>query len=246
MQPQPFNFHKFIERILAEDGPDHTSLACIPDDAIGKARLLIKENGVLAGVEMAEQIFAYLDPDLETTVFIGDGANVEVGNVVLMVNGSEQSILRAERLVLNCMQRMSGIATLTRQYVEAVQGTKAKILDTRKTTPGFRYLEKWAVRLGGGTNHRFGLSDMLMIKDNHHDFCGGITAAIHRAQAYLQTNNLNIPIEIEVRNLRELEEVLSIGQVQRIMFDNFSPEVMREAVERVKGQYETEASAESL
>jgi nicotinate-nucleotide pyrophosphorylase (carboxylating) len=240
----PFSLDKFIEDILLEDigTGDHSALSCIPATAMGKARLLVKDTGILAGVELAQHIFAKVDPNLQITVFLGDGTAVKHGDVVLTVEGSEQSILQAERIVLNCMQRMSAIATLTHQFVQAIAGTGARILDTRKTTPGFRHIEKWAVRIGGGTNHRFGLYDMIMIKDNHHDFCGGVTKAIERANAYIAEKKLNIKIEIEVRNLAELQEVLKVGKVDRIMFDNFTPQLMLQAVAIVGGRFETEAS----
>ena len=240
----PFSLDKFIEDILLEDigTGDHSALSCIPATAMGKARLLVKDTGILAGVELAQHIFAKVDPNLQITVFLGDGTAVKHGDVVLTVEGSEQSILQAERIVLNCMQRMSAIATLTHQFVQAIAGTGARILDTRKTTPGFRYIEKWAVRIGGGTNHRFGLYDMIMIKDNHHDFCGGVTKAIERANAYITEKKLDIKIEIEVRNLAELQEVLKVGKVDRIMFDNFTPQLMIQAVAMVGGRFETEAS----
>lgn len=240
----PFSLDKFIEDILLEDigTGDHSALSCIPATAMGKARLLVKDTGILAGVELAQHIFAKVDPNLQITVFLGDGTAVKHGDVVLTVEGSEQSILQAERIVLNCMQRMSAIATLTHQFVQAIAGTGARILDTRKTTPCFRHIEKWAVRIGGGTNHRFGLYDMIMIKDNHHDFCGGVTKAIERANAYIAEKKLDIKIEIEVRNLAELQDVLNIGKVDRIMFDNFTPQLMRQAVAMVDGRFETEAS----
>ncbi len=240
----PFSLDKFIEDILLEDigTGDHSALSCIPATAMGKARLLVKDTGILAGVELAQHIFAKVDPNLQITVFLNDGTAVKHGDVVLTVEGSEQSILQAERIVLNCMQRMSAIATLTHQFVQAIAGTGARILDTRKTTPGFRHIEKWAVRIGGGTNHRFGLYDMIMIKDNHHDFCGGVTKAIERANAYIAEKKLDIKIEIEVRNLAELQEVLNIGKVDRIMFDNFTPQLMIQAVAMVGGRFETEAS----
>jgi nicotinate-nucleotide pyrophosphorylase (carboxylating) len=240
----PFSLDKFIEDILLEDigTGDHSALSCIPATAMGKARLLVKDTGILAGVELAQHIFAKVDPNLHITVFLNDGTAVKHGDVVLTVEGSEQSILQAERIVLNCMQRMSAIATLTHQFVQAIAGTGARILDTRKTTPGFRHIEKWAVRIGGGTNHRFGLYDMIMIKDNHHDFCGGVTKAIERANAYIAEKKLNIKIEIEVRNLAELQEVLKVGKVDRIMFDNFTPQLMLQAVAIVGGRFETEAS----
>lgn len=240
----PFSLDKFIEDILLEDigTGDHSALSCIPATAMGKAQLLVKDTGILAGVELAQHIFAKVDPNLQITVFLNDGTAVKYGDVVLTVEGSEQSILQAERIVLNCMQRMSAIATLTHQFVQAIAGTGARILDTRKTTPGFRHIEKWAVRIGGGTNHRFGLYDMIMIKDNHHDFCGGVTKAIERANAYIAEKKLNIKIEIEVRNLAELQEVLKVGKVDRIMFDNFTPQLMLQAVAIVGGRFETEAS----
>lgn len=240
----PFSLDKFIEDILLEDigTGDHSALSCIPATAMGKARLLVKDTGILAGVELAQHIFAKVDPNLHITLFLNDGTAVKHGDVVLTVEGSEQSILQAERIVLNCMQRMSAIATLTHQFVQAIAGTGARILDTRKTTPGFRHIEKWAVRIGGGTNHRFGLYDMIMIKDNHHDFCGGVTKAIERANAYITEKKLDIKIEIEVRNLAELQEVLKVGKVDRIMFDNFTPQLMIQAVAMVGGRFETEAS----
>ncbi len=234
----------FIRNALTEDvgNGDHTSLACITPQATGKARLLVKQPGVIAGIELATLICKEVDPDLEVEELLHDGAVVQVGDVGLILQGRKQSILKAERLLLNCMQRMSGIATLTNQYVQAVAGTSARILDTRKTTPGFRYFEKWAVRLGGGHNHRYGLYDMMMIKDNHHDYCGGIVNAIHLAQEYLVQTKLNLKIEIEVRNLKELDLVLQTGQIDRIMFDNFDVPTTRSAVELVNRQYETEAS----
>lgn len=240
----PFSLDKFIEDILLEDigTGDHSALSCIPPTAMGKAQLLVKDTGILAGVEMAQHIFRKVDPNLQITVFLNDGASIKHGDVVLIVAGKEQSILQAERIVLNCIQRMSAIATLTNSFVQAIAGTGARILDTRKTTPGFRYLEKWAVRIGGGTNHRMGLYDMIMIKDNHHDFCGGITQAIERANTYIEEKMLPIKIEIEVRNLAELQEVLNIGRVHRIMFDNFTPQLMSQAVAMVGKRFETEAS----
>lgn len=240
-----FDIQQFVQQALYEDlhtQGDHSAMACIPPEAQGKARLLVKDSGILAGVALAQQIFHQVDPNLQIELLLHDGANIQKGDVAFMVSGNEQAILKSERLVLNCMQRMSGIATRTHQYVTAIAGTSARILDTRKTTPNFRYFEKWAVRIGGGTNHRFGLYDMIMIKDNHHDFCGGIRAAILRTQQYISQNNLNIPIEIEVRNLDELQTVLDTGGVTRIMFDNFTPDTMYKAVQMTNHQYETEAS----
>lgn len=232
--------HAIVEDI--HDG-DHTSLSCIPSDARRSARLLVKAEGILAGVAVAQKVFSRFDPSLELQVFMVDGAFIKLGDVAFVVSGSARSILQAERLVLNIMQRMSAIATLTRRYVDAVVHTKARILDTRKTTPNFRLLEKQAVVIGGGMNHRFGLYDMLMIKDNHHDFCGGISQAIGRARAYLAEKNLeHLKIELEVRNFRELDEALAFGQIDRIMLDNFGIKEMRQAVQIVAGRVETEAS----
>lgn len=244
MIEQPTLVEHFIATALAEDvgDGDHTSLACLPIQAQKKARLLVKENGIVAGVALAEQIFRYLDPTLFITPLLADGMPINKGDIVFTVEGSARSILTAERLVLNCMQRMSGIATLTQHYVAAVSGTDAVVLDTRKTTPNFRYFEKWAVRLGGGQNHRFGLYDMMMIKDNHHDFCGGITNAIHQAQQYLQATGRNLRIELEVRNLTELDEALSVGQIDRIMLDNFDVSTLQKAIRIINHCYETEAS----
>jgi len=235
----------FIDHVLAEDirEGDHTSLACIPDTAMGKARLLVKGDGILAGVALAKQIFEQVDADLEMEVFLGDSAEVKFGDIAFFVSGRKQSILTAERVVLNCMQRMSGIATMTHHYVSELKGLKTQVLDTRKTTPGFRAIEKWAVRIGGGTNHRMGLYDMLMIKDNHHDFCGGITNAILTARQYLKNKNLeHLQIELEVRNMEELQEALTIGQMDRIMLDNFDVPTTRKAVELVDGRFTLESS----
>jgi nicotinate-nucleotide pyrophosphorylase (carboxylating) len=238
------NLQAFIKHILHEDirEGDHTSLSCIPNTATGRAKLLVKANGVLAGVALAKQIFAAVDPELEVEVLLADGALVKYGDIAFIVQGKTQSILQAERVVLNCMQRMSGIATLTHQFVEKTKGTGAKVLDTRKTTPGFRQIEKWAVRIGGGVNHRMGLYDMIMIKDNHHDFCGGITNAIRTTQAYLKAKKLAIKVEIEVRNLTELAEVLAVGQVDRIMLDNFDVPTTKKAVAIVNKRFELESS----
>lgn len=221
---------------------DHTSLACIGPDARGTAKLLVKAGGVLAGVDVARAVFAHFDPRLDVRTFFSDGSPIRPGDVVFTVTGSALSILSCERIVLNLMQRMSGIATLTRQYVEAVAGTGAKVIDTRKTIPGIRVLEKRAVELGGGGNHRMGLYDMIMIKDNHIDFCGGITRAIGAVTAYQSKHGLNLKVEVETRNLAEVEEVLACGGVDRIMLDNFSPARLSEAVARIGGRYETEAS----
>jgi nicotinate-nucleotide pyrophosphorylase (carboxylating) len=221
---------------------DHTSLATVPASATGSANLLVKDTGVLAGVELAKVIFHAVDPNLELTLFKQDGDWVEPGMIVLEVGGLSQSILKAERLVLNCMQRMSGIATYTRSLVQIIQGTKAKLLDTRKTTPNFRLAEKWACKIGGATNHRYGLFDMILIKDNHVDFAGGIAAALEKAFAYNLSRSKTLAVEIEVRNEKELEEVLKIGGVQRIMLDNFSPEKLRDAIRKIDGRFITEAS----
>jgi nicotinate-nucleotide pyrophosphorylase (carboxylating) len=234
----------FITNAIAEDqgDGDHTSLSTIPASAQGQARLLIKEPGILAGVALAEQIFAHIDPSLKLEIFISDGAEVKYGDVALEVSGSVHAILLAERLVLNCMQRMSGIATKTNHIVKSLAPYKTKLLDTRKTTPGLRYLEKWAVRIGGGVNHRIGLYDMILIKDNHVDYAGGITNAIKASNQYLKDQEKTLQIEIEVRNLQELEEVLQYGNVDRIMLDNFNYTDLKDAVRRIDGKYITEAS----
>jgi nicotinate-nucleotide pyrophosphorylase (carboxylating) len=234
----------FILNCLNEDvgDGDHTSLATISEGAKGKAKLLIKEPGILAGVELAVEIFHVVDPDLKIAVFLTDGSKVKPGDVAFEVEGSARSILTAERLVLNCMQRMSGIATKTREIVGLIKGTKAQVLDTRKTTPGMRYLEKWAVRIGGGVNHRFGLYDMILIKDNHVDYSGGIKAAIEKTHQYLAAQNKKLAIEIEVRNLAELGQVLQTGGVDRILLDNFNFDDLRKAVKIIDKKYITEAS----
>lgn len=238
------NFEQLINLWFAEDigDGDHTTLSCIPASAIGKSQLIVKENGVLAGVEVARQIFKTFDPELLMTVFITDGAEVKVGDVAFVVEGRIQSLLQTERLMLNVMQRMSGVATRTRMYVKMLEGTHTRVLDTRKTTPGLRLLEKEAVKIGGGVNHRIGLYDMILLKDNHVDFAGGIDKAILRAQTYLKEKNKNLKIEIEVRSFDELAQVLAIGGVDRIMLDNFSVENTRKAVEIINGQFETESS----
>ncbi len=240
----PTGAEELIDRALAEDiGPgDHTTLATIPEGARGSARLLVKQAGVLAGMELAEAIAHRFDPKLHLKAYLIDGAMVAPGDVAFHLNGPERSILMVERVLLNFMQRLSGIATLTRRFVDAVDGTGCVILDTRKTTPTLRALEKWAVRIGGGANHRFGLYDMIMIKDNHHDMAGGIVHAIEAARAYLARTGLDLPIEVEVRGLDELELVLRNGGVQRVMLDNFSPLVLRTAVQLVSKRFETEAS----
>jgi len=238
------NLEQLIPLWFAEDigDGDHTTLSCIPADAMGKSQLIIKENGVLAGITIAHEIFKAFDPELKMTVFIQDGTEVKVGDVAFVVEGKIQSLLQTERLMLNIMQRMSGVATRTREYVKLLEGTKTNVLDTRKTTPGLRLLEKEAVKIGGGVNHRIGLYDMILLKDNHVDFAGGIDKAIQRAKAYLQSKGKDLKIEIEVRNFDELSQVMSIGGVDRIMLDNFSVENTRKAVEIINGKYETESS----
>ena len=238
------DFEQLISLWFAEDigDGDHTTLSCIPASAIGKSQLIVKENGILAGVEVAREIFRAFDPELKMTVFITDGAEVKVGDVAFVVEGKVQSLLQTERLMLNIMQRMSGVATRTREYVKALEGTKTRVLDTRKTTPGLRLLEKEAVKIGGGVNHRIGLYDMILLKDNHVDFAGGIDKAILRAQNYLKDKGKNLKIEIEVRNFEELAQVMAVGGVDRIMLDNFTPENTRKAVDIIAGKYETESS----
>lgn len=235
---------RFITNALAEDvgDGDHTSLATIPHGTQGKAKLLVKDEGVIAGVELALLIFSTVDPALKVEVLIQDGALVKRKDIVLWVDGDAQSILKAERLVLNCMQRMSGIATKTRHIVDLLKGTNTKVLDTRKTTPGMRYLEKWAVRIGGGVNHRIGLYDMILIKDNHVDYSGGIRNAIENTRQYLAEHNKQLAIEIEVRNMDELEQVLATGGVNRILLDNFNFAELKQAVNIIEGRYITEAS----
>lgn len=234
----------FITNALHEDvqDGDHTSLACVPKEAIGKAKLLVKDDGILAGVELAKKIFYQVDPSFEIDVFIEDGTPVKYGEIAFEVRGKSQAILKAERLVLNAMQRMSGIATLSRQFVTAVEGLNVQILDTRKTTPLLRFLEKWAVRIGGATNYRTGLYDRIMIKDNHIDFCGTITQAVIQTQAYLKEQELDLEITLEVRDMKELEEALAVGQINRIMLDNFDTDTMRKAVALIDGRFEIEAS----
>jgi nicotinate-nucleotide pyrophosphorylase (carboxylating) len=233
-----------ITNAIREDvGPgDYSSLACIPATANGKAKLLVKEDGIIAGVTFAKMILEYVDADLKMETFIEDGALVKKGDVVFHVSGSSQSILKAERVVLNSMQRMSAIATKTNQYVRLLEGTNTKILDTRKTTPGFRAPEKWAVKIGGGENHRFALYDMIMLKDNHIDFAGGITLAIAKTKEYLKTNNLDLKIIVEARDLNEIEEILKSDGVHRILIDNFNYEDTRKAVALIGNQCQTESS----
>ena len=246
-----YDIAAFIEAALAEDivdftgkipTGDHTSLACIVEPKQGRAKLLCKAEGILAGVELAEIICQKVDEELEFKKLLNDGDEIKKGDLAFTVSGEVKSILRAERLVLNFMQRMSGIATHTAKFVAEVKDTKAKILDTRKTTPTLRYFEKWAVRIGGGHNHRFGLYDMVMINDNHIDFCGGIEKAILAVKNYQAAKQLTLPVIIETRNLADVQKVLSVGHVTRIMFDNFSPELMADGVKLVNGAYATEAS----
>jgi nicotinate-nucleotide pyrophosphorylase (carboxylating) len=235
---------KFITDALQEDigSGDHTTFACIPPDAVGKAVLLVKQEGVIAGIEAALKVFRAFDPSLCVEVFISDGTRIKPGDRAFIVPGKQQSILQTERLVLNIMQRMSGIATRTAMYADLIKGTNARILDTRKTTPNMRILEKEAVRIGGGYNHRMGLYDMILIKDNHIDYAGGITQALNRTVVYLKKNNLNLKIEIEARSLDDVREILDHGGANRILLDNFTPEKIREAVNLIDRQVETEAS----
>ena len=236
--------NRLIELAFAEDigDGDHTTLCCIPEDATGSSHLLIKEDGILAGVEVAKNVFAAFDPTLKVEVRIPDGSPVKVGDIAMVVTGKTRSLLQTERLMLNIMQRMSGIATMTRQYVERLKGTHTRILDTRKTTPGLRMLEKQAVKIGGGTNHRIGLFDMILLKDNHIDFAGGIENAIDRCHRYLKDKKLDLKIEIEVRDFGELQRVLDKGGVDRVMLDNFSVPDTRKAVKLIAGRVETESS----
>lgn len=242
--PSGLSIPDFIRQALAEDigDGDHTSLSTIPADKLGKALVRVKQDGIIAGLVLADQILNTVDPTVIVKVLSNEGQSVSNGTVVMEVEGAVRSLLMAERLLLNCMQRMSGIATMTRQFVEAVAGTGAIILDTRKTTPNFRLFEKWAVLLGGGQNHRFGLYDMILIKDNHVDAAGGIRPAIRRANDYLRSTGRQLPIEIETRNAAEVEEVLAEGNVQRIMLDNFTTTDLQAAVARIAGRFETEAS----
>lgn len=241
-------FNKEIELIIANairedvgDG-DHSSLSCIPATAQGKGKLLVKDNGIIAGVEFAKQVFAYVDPEMKVETLIEDGSDVKYGDIVFYVTGASQSILKAERLVLNAMQRMSAIATKTKLFVDLLDGTETKILDTRKTTPGIRALEKWAVKIGGGENHRFALYDMIMLKDNHIDFAGGITKAIEKTQNYLKETNRDLKIIVEARDLNEIKEILKTDGVYRILIDNFNYEDTRTAVKLIGDQCLTESS----
>ena len=235
---------KLLDLAFAEDigDGDHTTLCCIPDDAMGKSHLLVKEEGILAGVEMARKVFNKFDPTMQMDVMIHDGAHVKPGDIAFVVTGKVRSLLQTERLMLNIMQRMSGIATMTHRYVERVAGTGCHILDTRKTTPGMRILEKQAVKIGGGMNHRIGLFDMILLKDNHIDFAGGIVNAIRRCHEYLKAKGLDLKIEIEVRDFDELQQVLDEGGVDRIMLDNFPPADTRKAVTIINHRYEVESS----
>ena len=234
---------RLIDLSFAEDigDGDHTTLSCIPADAMGKSKLLIKEEGILAGIEIAKEVFARFDPTMKVEVFINDGTPVKPGDVAMVVEGKVQSLLQTERLMLNIMQRMSGIATMTNKYVQRLEGTHTRVLDTRKTTPGMRILEKMAVKIGGGVNHRIGLFDMILLKDNHVDFAGGIDKAVTRAKEYCKAKGKNLKIELEVRNFDELNQALAVG-VDRIMLDNFTPENTRKAVEIINGRVETESS----
>lgn len=247
MIPQQ-QFNKELEIIITnairEDigNGDHTSLSCIPSDAIGKAKLLVKEDGVIAGIEFAKMIFSFVDAELKVETLLQDGDKVAYGDIAFYISGKSQSILKAERLVLNSMQRMSAIATKTRTFVDLLKGTNTKVLDTRKTTPGIRAIEKWAVKIGGGENHRFALYDMIMIKDNHADFAGGISKAIAKAKTYLSTNKLDLKIIVEARNLNEIKEIIDCGGVHRILIDNFNFEDTRKAVTLIGDSCQTESS----
>lgn len=235
---------RLIDLAFAEDigDGDHTTLCCIPENAMGKSHLLIKEDGILAGVELAKRVFAKFDPTMQVEVLINDGTPVKKGDIAMVVTAKVRSLLQTERLMLNIMQRMSGIATMTNKYVERLKGTKTHVLDTRKTTPGLRMLEKQAVKIGGGMNHRIGLFDMILLKDNHIDFCGGITNAITRCHEYLKEKGLDLKIEIEVRKFDELAEAMNCGGINRIMLDNFSVADTKKAVDIVGGKFETESS----
>lgn len=235
---------RLIDLAFAEDigDGDHTTLCCIPENAMGKSHLLIKEDGILAGVELAKRVFAKFDPTMQVEVLINDGTPVKKGDIAMVVTAKVRSLLQTERLMLNIMQRMSGIATMTNKYVERLKGTKTHVLDTRKTTPGLRMLEKQAVKIGGGMNHRIGLFDMILLKDNHIDFCGGITNAITHCHEYLKEKGLDLKIEIEVRNFDELAEAMNCGGINRIMLDNFSVADTKKAVDIVGGKFETESS----
>jgi nicotinate-nucleotide pyrophosphorylase (carboxylating) len=243
-----FDFQKEIDIIIAnairEDvgQGDHSSLACIPNRTFGKANLIVKDKGVLSGVEFALKVFKYIDPKLHVKIKINDGSIVKFGDIAFEVMGSQQSILKSERLVLNAMQRMSAISTKTSEFVNLLKGTNTKILDTRKTTPGIRALEKWAVSIGGGVNHRFGLYDMIMLKDNHIDFAGGITQALNQTVQYLEHNNLNLKIIVEARDMDEIDEIIQHGGANRILIDNFGVNETKKAVDFIAGRCETESS----
>ncbi len=235
---------RLIDLAFSEDigDGDHTTLCCIPEDAMGKSRLLVKEEGILAGIRVAKQIFRHFDPEMQVEELIPDGTHVKPGDVAMVVTGRVRSLLQTERLMLNVMQRMSGIATMTAKYVEKLKGTKTRVLDTRKTTPGMRMLEKEAVKIGGGTNHRIGLFDMILLKDNHVDFAGGIANALDRCAAYQKEKGLSLKVEIECRSFDEIRQVMEHGGADRIMLDNFSVEDTRKAVEMIDGRFETESS----
>ncbi len=241
---QKEELQNFIKNALYEDirDGDHTSLACVPAEAEGNAKLLVKDEGILAGVAVGKAIFEYVDPNFELNILLEDGSPIKYGDIAFEVHGKSQNILKTERLILNTMQRMSGIATLSRKFVEAVEGYNVQILDTRKTTPLLRFLEKAAVKIGGATNYRTGLYDRIMIKDNHIDFCGSITQAVTQTQAYLKKNKLDLEITLEVRDQKELEEALKVGQINRIMLDNFDTDTMRKAVKLIDKRFEVEAS----
>lgn len=242
--PDMYRLLDFINQALHEDVQegDHTSNACIPPDYKSTAKLLVKDVGVIAGIDLAQIIFKQVDPDVVFTKLISDGTDVDVGDIAFEVNCDSRALLKAERLVLNCMQRMSGIATLASRFAVEVDGLPTKILDTRKTTPLNRMIQKWAVRIGGCTNYRSGLYDWIMIKDNHIAACGGIKTAVNKVQDYLKKNNLTLGITVEVRNLTELDELLTVGGITRIMLDNFEPTLLKEAVDTIAGRFETEAS----
>ena len=235
---------EFIRRCIEEDigNGDHSSLACIPEEASGKANLLVKEEGILAGMKTAKEIFSIFDRDLDCKILIDDGSIIKSGDIAFILSGKQQSILKSERLVLNILQRMSGIATTTNQYVKKIKGCKTRILDTRKTSPGMRFLEKEAVRIGGGINHRMGLYDMILLKDNHILYAGGIEEAIRRTGEYLKNNKMNLEIEIEAATLDDIRKIIETGGVKRIMLDNFSLEDTKTAVEMINGRFETESS----
>jgi nicotinate-nucleotide pyrophosphorylase (carboxylating) len=244
LHKKDFDFREFVSNALKEDAGDgdHTSLAIIPAQKTGTLRLLVKEEGILAGVEAAKKIFEYVDKDLKIRIMIKDGSRVKKGDVAFVITGRIRSLLLSERLVLNVMQRMSGIATKAAMLQKMCKGTKAKVIDTRKTTPGFRFFEKWAVVIGGGANHRYGLYDMILIKDNHIDFAGGITEAIDAANDYLEKVRKKLKIEIETRNIRDVKKVVAHGRISRIMLDNYTPAETQKAVDLIRGKYETESS----